>query len=78
MTTNIHVQARAQQHAGSPARSEAKVHRDALASLAPDAEYTCPMHPEIVQRGPGSCPLCGMALEPKTITADAPLSLIHI
>ena len=72
MTTNIHVQARAQQHAGSPARSEAKVHRDALASLAPDAEYTCPMHPEIVQRGPGSCPLCGMALEPKTITADAP------
>jgi len=30
------------------------------------AEYTCPMHPEIVQRGPGTCPLCGMALEPKT------------
>ncbi len=29
-------------------------------------EYTCPMHPEIVQRGPGSCPLCGMALEPRT------------
>lgn len=26
--------------------------------------YTCPMHPEIVQDGPGSCPLCGMALEP--------------
>ncbi|MGA3026279.1 MAG: heavy metal translocating P-type ATPase [Bryobacteraceae bacterium] len=30
------------------------------------AEYTCPMHPEVVQRGPGACPLCGMALEPKT------------
>jgi Cu+-exporting ATPase len=28
-------------------------------------EYTCPMHPEVVQRGPGACPLCGMALEPK-------------
>jgi Cu+-exporting ATPase len=28
------------------------------------AEYTCPMHPEIRQRGPGSCPKCGMALEP--------------
>ena len=28
-------------------------------------EYTCPMHPEIVQIGPGTCPLCGMALEPK-------------
>ena len=31
----------------------------------PDApEYTCPMHPEVRQRGPGSCPICGMALEP--------------
>ncbi len=26
--------------------------------------YTCPMHPEIRQDGPGSCPICGMALEP--------------
>jgi Cu+-exporting ATPase len=35
--------------------------------------YTCPMHPEIVQEGPGSCPLCGMALEPTTPTAaDGP------
>jgi len=33
-----------------------------------DAEYTCPMHPEVLQRGPGTCPLCGMALEPKTAT----------
>jgi len=42
--------------------------------LTPDADtaepvpagtlYTCPMHPEIVQEGPGTCPLCGMALEP--------------
>ena len=31
---------------------------------APAAEYTCPMHPEIRQLGPGSCPKCGMALEP--------------
>ncbi|HKS87180.1 MAG TPA: heavy metal translocating P-type ATPase [Pseudolabrys sp.] len=29
------------------------------------AIYTCPMHPEIRQRGPGSCPICGMALEPE-------------
>lgn len=36
-----------------------------------DAVYTCPMHPEIEQRGPGSCPLCGMALEPKEISADS-------
>jgi len=34
--------------------------------------YTCPMHPEIRQDGPGSCPICGMALEPLTITAEAP------
>ncbi|MFO0584361.1 MAG: heavy metal translocating P-type ATPase [Anaeromyxobacter sp.] len=33
-------------------------------------EYTCPMHPEIVQVGPGACPLCGMALEPREVTAD--------
>jgi len=29
-----------------------------------DAEFTCPMHPEIVQIGPGACPICGMDLEP--------------
>jgi Cu+-exporting ATPase len=33
--------------------------------------YTCPMHPEIRQVGPGSCPTCGMALEPVLVTADA-------
>lgn len=32
--------------------------------LNTDIEYTCPMHPEIKQIGPGSCPICGMALEP--------------
>jgi P-type Cu+ transporter len=34
-------------------------------------EYTCPMHPEIVRSGPGSCPICGMALEPRSVTAIA-------
>ena len=33
--------------------------------------YTCPMDPEIVQEGPGDCPICGMALEPMNPTADA-------
>jgi len=33
--------------------------------------YTCPMHPQIRKEGPGSCPICGMALEPLTITAEA-------
>jgi Cu+-exporting ATPase len=36
----------------------------------PQAEYTCPMHPEIRQKGPGSCPICGMALEPVNISLD--------
>ncbi len=35
------------------------------------AIYTCPMHPEVQQVGPGSCPICGMALEPELFTADA-------
>ncbi|MDP1702700.1 MAG: heavy metal translocating P-type ATPase [Aestuariivirga sp.] len=33
--------------------------------------YTCPMHPEIRQEGPGSCPICGMALEPLMVTAES-------
>src|SRR5688572_55945 len=33
-------------------------------------EWTCPMHPEIVRSEPGSCPICGMALEPKTISLE--------
>jgi len=33
-------------------------------------EWTCPMHPQIVRSGPGTCPICGMALEPRTPTAD--------
>ncbi len=36
----------------------------------PDAEYTCPMHPEVRQIGPGPCPICGMALEPLTLTLE--------
>jgi P-type Cu+ transporter len=35
-----------------------------------NVEYTCPMHPEVRQMGPGSCPKCGMALEPVTISAQ--------
>ncbi|MBR1198938.1 heavy metal translocating P-type ATPase [Bradyrhizobium sp. AUGA SZCCT0240] len=34
--------------------------------------YTCPMHPEIRKVGPGSCPICGMALEPEVASLDAP------
>ena len=34
-------------------------------------EYTCPMHPQVRQMGPGSCPICGMALEPAVAAADS-------
>ena len=43
----------------------------APAPVIAGAIYTCPMHPQIRQEGPGVCPICGMALEPETITADA-------
>jgi Cu+-exporting ATPase len=33
--------------------------------------YTCPMHPEIRQVGPGACPICGMALEPELVSAES-------
>ncbi|MGK0220052.1 MAG: Cu+-exporting ATPase, partial [Planctomycetota bacterium] len=36
----------------------------------PDAIYTCPMHPDVRQVGPGTCPICGMALEPESATAE--------
>jgi Cu+-exporting ATPase len=35
-----------------------------------EIEYTCPMHPQIVRAGPGACPICGMALEPRTASAE--------
>jgi P-type Cu+ transporter len=56
--------------AASSALASGSAHNQAApASSAPSAapqgvRYTCPMHPQIVQVGPGSCPICGMALEP--------------
>lgn len=55
-----------------PARWLAPKPAEAVARPAspPGAIYTCPMHPEIRQPGPGSCPICGMALEPEEATLD--------
>ena len=40
-----------------------------LEFVAPRVEYCCPMHPEVIQSEPGSCPKCGMALEARTAAA---------
>ena len=49
-----------------------KQKKAAKAASAPEnAVYTCPMHPEVRQQGAGSCPICGMALEPLEVTADS-------
>src|SRR5688572_31609296 len=53
-------------HSGTLAPS----HPRTLAPPLDDREYTCPMHPEVRQRGPGSCPICGMALEPVEASLD--------
>ena len=57
--------------AGDPDRYLSAVEEPASAPTAREngREYTCPMHPEVTQRGPGSCPECGMALEPAGIEA---------
>ncbi len=43
-------------------------HHAATRPAAETVEYTCPMHPEVVQMGPGTCPICGMALEPRQVS----------
>jgi len=42
----------------------------ARAAAGDSTEWTCPMHPEIRRPGPGACPICGMALEPMTVSGD--------
>jgi len=60
----------AAQHAHAQ-RVEHAEHDGAERPAPAGSEYVCPMHPEIVRAQPGSCPICGMALEPRTITAEA-------
>ncbi|NOT59162.1 MAG: YHS domain-containing protein, partial [Acidobacteria bacterium] len=47
---------------------EASLHPTHKQEMPTEVEYTCPMDPEVVQIGPGVCPKCGMALEPKTVS----------
>jgi len=47
-----------------------KAQQPTQANVSEGTIYTCPMHPQIRQVGPGNCPICGMALEPELATAD--------
>ena len=59
-------------HAGHDRHAHGEPPATAAAAPAGEvAEWTCPMHPEIRRPGPGSCPICGMALEPVMVTADS-------
>ena len=49
---------------------ETSAAKPASTKVAEGVRYTCPMDPEIVQIGPGTCPICGMALEPMDIVAE--------
>ena len=58
-------------------KKDPKQFLEPVIAVAPPApvgiEHTCPMHPQIVRDVPGSCPICGMALEPRTVSAlDTP------
>ena len=86
MSVDPHTAAHRAEHDGHPyyfcsagcrtkfvAQLDRYVGHDPAAAAQPvpeGATYTCPMHPEIRQVGPGSCPICGMALEPVMVTAE--------
>jgi P-type Cu+ transporter len=54
----------------TPAADTGRPSSEKTSAADRQARYTCPMHPQIVQNGPGSCPICGMALEPMDVFAE--------
>jgi Cu+-exporting ATPase len=60
-----------QRHAGTSPRPSGDGPRPSTTAKSEGVRYTCPMHPQIVQMGPGTCPICGMALEPMDVLAEA-------
>ncbi len=58
-------------HAGCSKHAAHAAPSNPVDSADDSAIYTCPMHPEVEQQGPGSCPKCGMALEPKGVPVMA-------
>jgi len=59
----------AERFRSSPEQYVGRSERPQPSSSSNAGEYTCPMHPEVRQQGPGSCPKCGMALEPTVVSA---------
>jgi Cu+-exporting ATPase len=59
------------QFQGDPAKYLTKVTAPAPVAAPKGAQYTCPMHPEILRDGPGDCPICGMALVPIVGSGEA-------
>ncbi len=72
-THNVQLTARKSRPAdtGRPDETRERGTLDARGTPDPGlgTQWTCPMHPEVIQPGPGDCPICGMALEPMTISA---------
>lgn len=60
-----------EQFAAEPGKYIASKSKKSQAPSKPGTIYTCPMHPQIRQPAPGNCPICGMALEPETISLDS-------
>jgi len=56
--------------AADPEHYISGAHKKQSEDLPKGTQYTCPMHPEIIQDGPGDCPKCGMALEPMGVPAE--------
>ncbi len=78
MTTHAHHDAAAHATPGAHACCTQASNADTAAAVVPSGTvYTCPMHPQIRQIGPGHCPICGMALEPVLPSADVDDSDLH-
>lgn len=67
---SAHCQHKFDEHPEHYLPAESPLCPDHSCSINDKRIYTCPMHPEVEQKGPGSCPKCGMALEPKSIQIE--------
>ncbi len=57
-------------HHGHDAQATLAAEKSPVTDQTEGVIYTCPMHPQVRQIGPGNCPICGMTLEPEVVTAE--------